>query len=436
MRIASLLLCSLLIGTAHASPPASDLWRLYQESLRQDPRLLQAIAQKEAANQREREAMGQLLPQLSLNNTFSRAEHDYETATIRSDGASHSLNLTQPLYAPGSWRSYQKYQELNKQQYWAETDTNTDNALRIAELYFAILASEDELALNQAELKATQRNQQRVHALYKRQMAMLTDVLESDARAAILQTNILDAENAVHSSRNALAERIGRTIDEPLKRLPKAPDYAQLLRNENDWVQQALMHNPALRSRSHGVAAADKAYREAQAEHLPRVNLTLSAQRSDIDYESNPTPEKDTLIASIGIQVPLYSGGSTTARSSALYAEKDAASYDYERLKREVVRETQTALLNVKTGPERIKAAEQSLHAAEKSRQAAEKAFELGVYNAVEVLERVRDEFRARRDLLRSHYTYITNLLLLYRWTGTLSEHDIRHSSALLEGEM
>ena len=204
-------------------------------------------------------------------------------------------------------------------------------------------------------------------------------------------------------------------------------------RHELDWVARALQLNPALRSQEHGIAAAEHAVREAKAGHLPQVSLNLTAQRSDLGYEGNPSPESTNLIAAVGIQLPLYGGGSTSARSAAASAEKDAASHDYERLRREVIRETRSAQLKVETSPARIQAAEQAQQAAIKSRQAAERAFELGVLNAVDVLERVREEFGARRDLLGSQYSYITQLLLLYRWSGTLSPDDLQRASALLD---
>lgn len=431
LRICSLLL-ALLANQAFAEEQYSDLWSLYQEARQEDPQLQQARAYGDAAEYWESEARGQLLPHLSLNNTYSRSRQDYEQGRILYNGSSHGLNLTQPLYDPSAWRSYQKFRELTQQQHLAADDTHNQIAWQIAELYFAILAAEDERSLTSAELQATQRNQQRIQALYKRQMAMLTDVLEADARVAALQANLLDADNSVQTSRDAMAERIGRPLSEPLKRLASTPDFSQIKRNEVDWADKATQHNPALRSQKHSIAAAEHAFREAKAGHLPQINLNLSAQRSDLGYEGNPTPQSTNLIAAVGVQMPLYSGGSTSARSSALYAEKDAASYEYERLKREVIRETRAAQLKVETAPARIHAAQQAQQAAIKSRLAAERAFELGVFNAVDVLERVRDEFRARRDLLRSQYNYVTQLLLLYRWSGTLDEKDLRRCNELL----
>lgn len=426
------LLLSLLIHPAIAQEQPYDLWSIYQEALLQDPGLKQAQAYRKASDHRESEARGRLLPQLELNNTFSRSQQDNEYQNIQYNGKSHALSLRQPLYDPSSWRNYQKFREQTLQQHLAADDSHNQTAFQIAELYFTALAAEDELALIQAEMEATLHNQQRIKALYHRQMAMRTDSLEVDARVATLQVNLLDAKNAVLTSRDAITERTGLPLTASLRRLSENPSFNRLKRDKSDWVRTALQNNPALRSQEHSLAAAENAFLEAKAGHLPKINLNLSAQRSDIGYEGNQSPKNSTLIATIGIQIPIYSGGSTSARSATLYAEKDAESYEYERLKRQIIRETRAALLQIETAPARIQAAEQAQNAAIQSRQAAERAFELGVLNAVEVLERVHDEFRARRDLLRSNYSYITNLLLLYRWSGTLNEQDIYNSNQLL----
>ncbi len=224
MRISALLL-ALLAGPAVAEEQYSDLWSLYQEARREDPRLQQAWAYRNASEHRESEARGQLLPHLSLNNTYSRSRQEYEQGRTLYNGSSHGLNLTQPLYDPTAWRSYQKFRELTQQQHLAADDMHNQIAFQIAELYFAILAAEDERSLTQAELQATQHNQRRIQALYRRQMAMLTDVLEADARVATLQANLLDADNNVYTSRDAMTERIGRPLSEQLKRLSSSPDF-------------------------------------------------------------------------------------------------------------------------------------------------------------------------------------------------------------------
>ena len=46
--------------------------------------------------------------------------------------------------------------------------------------------------------------------------------------------------------------------------------------------------------------------------------------------------------------------------------------------------------------------------------------------NAVDVLTSVQNEFKARRDLLKTQYDFITNLFILNRWAGKLSEESVQ----------
>ena len=45
--------------------------------------------------------------------------------------------------------------------------------------------------------------------------------------------------------------------------------------------------------------------------------------------------------------------------------------------------------------------------------------------NAVDVLTSVQNEFKARRDLLKTQYDFITNLFILNRWAGKLTAESV-----------
>jgi outer membrane protein len=83
---------------------------------------------------------------------------------------------------------------------------------------------------------------------------------------------------------------------------------------------------------------------------------------------------------------------------------------------------------------EKIHASRNALASAEQSRIAAEKAFTYGVVNAVDVLTAVQNEFKARRDLLKTQYDFITNLFILNRWAGKLSEESVENVNLWLSG--
>lgn len=418
-----------------------DLWQLFQEAQAADPRILAAQAQSRSAAWNQREAFGQMLPQVGLSGTYNRTFSDTESFGAFAgsqdyyNGERYALGLRQMLYDPAAWHNYKRFTALAGQQEAEARNTLEQASVDLVERYFAALAAEDALELVSAELRATQRNHDRVQSLFQRQLAMITDVLEISARVDALKADQIEAANLVTVSREALAELVGRPVGERLRRLGSSPAFSLPPRDSEDWVQTALASNPALLAQKQAVAAAQASVREARAGHLPTVSLNLSGQRSDIGYENSRNPRTDTYVASVGVQVPIYSGGSTSARTSSMYEQLMAAEHTYESARRQLVRETREAYYGAETSLSRIVAGRTAQTSAEKARQAAERAFELGVMNAVDVLDSVKEEYRARRDLLKAQYDFITNLLVLRRWSGTLVDEDIRKANEWLVAE-
>ena len=45
--------------------------------------------------------------------------------------------------------------------------------------------------------------------------------------------------------------------------------------------------------------------------------------------------------------------------------------------------------------------------------------------NVVDVLDRTREEYSAKRDLLEAQYSFLISYMVLKRWSGSLGEADI-----------
>ncbi len=406
-----------------------DLWQLQQEAHSADPRILRAQARIRSGEGRKREAFGQLLPQLNATGSVNRSRRDDDLSRTEYNGKRAALALNQKIYDPQSWRSYLKFSELAEQSQFESEDARVQASIDLSERYFAVLAAEDELSLVRSELQATRHNLKRAERLYADQMVTITDKLDIAARVDTLEADEIDALNKVAITREAISELIGRDVREPFKRIADNPAFSLPAQTEAYWVQTALENNPALHAREHSINAAEAAISEAKAGHLPRLGLNLSGQRSDIGYEGSLTPRSDNYIASLDLQIPLYSGGATSARVAAFEGDKEAAQQDLEALRRQVVKETRTAYIGMAAGLSRIKATRRALESAEKSRQATEKAYQYSVKNATDVLDSIRNEFRARRDLYQSQYKFVTSMLVLHRWSGRLGEADIRRAN-------
>ncbi|MFJ4110543.1 TolC family outer membrane protein [Pseudomonas sp. NPDC089758] len=408
-----------------ASTYALDLAGLYREARLEDPRVLAAYARARSAAEQQREALGGLLPQVSANANSSRVLRKNELSRDIYNNETYSLSLTQYLYNKPAWERYQKSKSVKAQKGQQAEDTLAEATVDLAKRYFVALAADDELALVQAERRATQKNLDRVSMMFDRQMAKITDKLDMQARVDSLAAQEVDARNQVQVSREALAEIVGRPINEPLSRVRNDVALQAPTRPLQSWITQAVETNPMLKASQSGAEAANAAVREGKGEHYPQLSLSLSAQQSDQGYDNTQAPRSDSYVATLGVKIPIYSGGSTSARVRGLYDEQLAAEEQMEGVRRQVVKETTTAYLTAQSSVEKIRANRNALSSAQKSSVAAQKAFTYGVVNAVDVLTAVQNEFKARRDLLRSQYDFITNLFLLNRWAGELNQESV-----------
>ena len=418
-----------------ASTYALDLAGLYREARLEDPRVLAAFSRARSASEQQREALGGLLPQVSINSSVNRILRKDETSREAYANKSNSLSLTQYIYNKTAWESYQKSKSVTLQRDQQAEDTHAEATVDLAKRYFVALAADDELELVQAERRATQKNLDRVQMMYERQMAKITDLLDLKARVDFLAAQEVEARNQVQVSREALAEVVGRPINERLSRVRSDVELKSPPQPLANYIAQAIDTNPLLKAYQYGAEAANAAVREGKGGHYPQVSLSLSAQRSDVGYDNTQTPRSDSYVASLGVSIPLYSGGSTSARVRGLYDEQLAAEQELEGIRRQVVKETTNSYLTAQAAVEKIRANRNALSSAQQSSIAAQKAFAYGVVNAVDVLTSVQNEFKARRDLLKSQYDFITNLFMLNRWSGKLNQESVDSVNVWLSAE-
>ncbi|WP_376753343.1 TolC family outer membrane protein [Pseudomonas rhodesiae] len=404
---------------------SADLLQLYGESRLEDPRVLAAYARKQLGAEQEREAFGSLLPQVTASAGANRIKQVNEQVNQIYNSENYSIGLSQVLYNKASWENYRKYQSMAKQSASEADEAQAEATVDLAQRYFAALAADDELELVQAERRATQKNLDQIEAMYKRQLAMITDLLDLRARVDSLAAQEVDASNQVRLSRASLSEIVGRPVTERLSRVRNDVQLKVSEQSLESWVDLAQTQNPNIQANLNAVEAAEAGVRGGKGGHYPTLSLNLNAQNTNEGYNNALAPKTDSYVAGVQLSIPIYSGGSTSARARGLYQQQVAAEQQLEAARRQVVKETINAYLTADSSVEKIRANRNALASAEQSRVASEKAFKYGVVNAVDVLTSVQNEFKARRDLLKTQYDFITNLFILNRWAGKLSSESV-----------
>ncbi|MBV0932313.1 TolC family outer membrane protein [Marinobacterium weihaiense] len=420
---------------ADVEPAPSDLWLLYQQAQEQDPRILTAEAAARRAEYQEREALGRLLPQVNADSRLTRTNYISGAYETYYGGERYSVSMSQVLYDSPVWQSYQRSRALS-QQYAEQGEHDIQGATAdLVQRYFDVLAAQDSLELIQAEKRSVERNLERVRSLFERQLAPITDKLEVEARLDRLRSDEIEARNNIWVTREALAEVIGRPVYEQLERLVAQPKLAQAFELESfeHWRDLALANSPLIQSKLASVDAQRAARKEAQGGHMPKISMQLSSQKSNIGNENSPSPRTESNVAALQIQIPIFSGGSTSARSDAAYESMLIARQELETVRRQVLKEVRTAYMNAESALAKVQAGKVALQSATKAREAAEKSFSYGINNAVDVLDRAREQYSAERDLLEAQYSFLLSYVVLKRWSGNLSEDDVQQINTLLD---
>ena len=113
------------------------------------------------------------------------------------------------------------------------------------------------------------------------------------------------------------------------------------------------------------------------------------------------------------------------AQVAQAQAESRAAEQNLLAQERTTTQQTRDAYRGVQASISQVKALRQALVSTQKSAEATEAGFRAGTRTSVEVLQALRDTFRAQSDYSSARYDYIINTLNLKAASGILNERDL-----------
>lgn len=403
------------------------------------PRLRVAEARRDIGSARKRGATGQLLPQVSANASVSenRLETSDDDEVLRYRGERYSVQLRQVLF---DWQTFQRrsYASLEEAQFDAEYFAELSGLLtEVAEAYFDVLQAEDALASSESELEATQNQLDQIQRMHGMQMVQITDLRDAEARLAQVEAEQVYLSSDVELAREALYSISGLVVGD-LFTLGDDTELPEVEGTIQDWVALARQGNHLVQAREYAVQAAGRRVAVQRGAYMPRVSLIAQQQRSNVGYDNQPNAVTDNVVRDTGyigldVTIPLFAGGSSRAAVSEARSQENIARNELRQLNLDVNEQTRLAYLRLQTTQRQIDALEKVLAARQLARNARQRGFELGTVTTVDVLDAVRDEFLAERDLQAMRYENIKTSLYLRRDSGTLTADDLLDISQSLQ---
>jgi outer membrane protein len=461
-RLLTLVACILSFHPA----AAADLVAVYQRALQNDPQLREAEANRLAALESKPQALAALLPQVTGNAVASRerdrgpsnqafsftdvstgkpivvVEHQDFNGLATTHNRKYGVDLKENLFR---WENWVALQRADAQVAQAEADyqaAQQDLMSRVAQRYFDVLASQDDLDAQEGALASVNRQLEQAEKRYDVGLIAITDVQEVRASHDSSAAAVIAAKRQVASAQEFLREITGDLFDSlarPIEPFELTnPDPV----SEDRWVEMALQQNLSLVSSRLAADIARENVSASRGGHFPSLDLVASRYKINADGTSinaDGTPYGNSSVdqnqRSIGIQLtfPLYSGGMVSSQVRQAVYQHRAAKERVERVARQTEHDARDSYLGVLSEISRVKALRRAVESNTTALNATEAGYEAGTRTAVDVVESRRLWIQAQTDYSRSRYDYMINVLKLQQAAGILSEQSLNRLNTLLK---
>ncbi len=424
-KIKSLALATLLFGLGSTQLYAMDLSQVYQLASEQDAQLKIAYSQLEATRFTLPQAQSGNKPQINLSaNTSYLDKHSSVQPDDTQTVAGYNLSLSQNLFNR-KISAQTDAADAGIQKAEAEyRAAQQDLLVRVTEAYFNILKAQDNVAFAKAEKNAIGRQLEQAKKRFEVGLIAITDVKEAQASFDSSVSQQIIAINGLDNAREALSVIIGRPLHEPLTPLG---DKLELHNpdSSSDWVEQAQHSNLNILAAQAALKAASENRKIAKSEDSPTLNLVASYDGNHVNSDNFGGSNNNDLSVSVQFKMPLYTGGRNSAGISKAEADFTTAQNNLLLQKRLTSQKTRTAYLAVVSGISQVNALKQVLASSQAALEATEAGFDVGTRTSVEVLDSLRNTYRAKRDYASARYDFLINTLKLKQAAGLLNQQDL-----------
>ncbi|MEZ9461961.1 outer membrane channel protein TolC [Vibrio splendidus] len=424
------LFISAAIGSLSSSAFADTLAEVYDQAKQNDPQLLRSAAQRDAAFEAVTSSRSSLLPQINLTAGYNltRGETDLDSSPTRDNdqnALTAGISFSQELYQRSSWITLDTAEKTARQSDSSYAAEQQALILRVATSYFEVLRAQDNLEFVRAEKAAVARQLEQTKQRFEVGLSAITDVHDAQAQYdGVLADEVL-AENTLINNYEGLREITGQEhsnlsiLDTDRFSASKSSESAAAL------VEQAEQKNLSLlASRISQDIAKDNISLQSSG-HLPSLTLDGGYDYTDIGSSDTSDGTTNNFNVGVNLNVPLYTGGSTTSLTKQAEYNYVAASEDLEATYRSVVKDVRAFNNNITASIGALRAYEQSVVSAQSALEATEAGFDVGTRTIVDVLDSTRRLYDANKNLSDARYNYILSVLQLRQAVGTLSEQDI-----------
>lgn len=354
------------------------------------------------------------LPSVDLNASVNHSSGTAPSVDQRSAGVTFSYLL----YDFGSRSANLEY----AQQLLTAASTTQDSTMQAVFLaavqdYYQVQATMAALDAALESERAAKESFAAAEARYNAGSATPADKLQAQTAYSQATLNRITADGNLNNAHGTLANMIGLDANREVSLVPAnlgaIPDNFET--DISSLIEQARQRRPDLQAAAAQVKAAEASADAARAAGRPTISLTASSTQ----YNYSGINSHGSQVG-INLNVPIFSGYSTTYRVRAAEAQVGARNAQLEQVRLQVALDVWTAYQNLTTATQSLRTTADLLDSAEQSSRVALGRYKAGVGSILDVLNAQSALANARQQRIQSTFDWNISRATLAQAMGSL----------------
>jgi outer membrane protein len=436
-----ILAISAAAGLGLAVPAAAeDLIQIYDMAVQSDPVLAEAAQSLSSTREVKPQARALLLPNFGVT-ADAQYTSDRTTSTSavtqrrtsrndRYNSQGITASISQSIYNRADWIRLDQSEDTIAQAEAQYRDAEIDLMVRTTLAYFDVLRAADAVTVQEALLRANERQLEQSKQRFDVGLVAITDVNESQAAFDRSRANVITSENELNNQWEALRRIIG-PVNVPLARLGEKLPLTPPQPNDIDvWADTAIKNNYGVIAAAEAADSAKKQIEIERSGHFPSFDLQAGydLNRTDARFSA----DRDAGFVALNMTLPLYQGGAVTSRTRQAGYDFRAAQDRLDQARRQVLNDVKDAFRGIISSISDVQARQAAIVSARSALESTQAGLEVGTRTQVDVLNAQQRLFQAEFDYLDSRYSYIINGVLLHQATSTLTRDVLVKGNAWL----
>ena len=417
---------------------ANVLQDLFEAAIKTDDQLQIARAQLEEAKGQAQESLSNMLPDISIDSSFSQTSItacNFPNPSTCEDSTAlrHSLTLNQPIYKPDFQRDYRISKARATQAGYEYGAAYFALFQRLLNLYLDILSTSDRIRTVQAQVEVLTKKVNALEAEVAVGARTTVDLNQARANLRLAETSLTQSRIQLRVFYEGLSESIG--ID--IKNLPPVRQDLSLPPLETvdaeHWKKIALERNPSLLAARKALEASHESRKQSNSKRLPNLFLSSSYTNSEQDFSGNPRASSSQTEIGLRLNIPIYAGGSVLSEVKQARARSEQRQRQVNLLEIEIRTLVPSLVRLIINGDDFIAAARHGMEAEKAVAVQVELGYTAGKESISDLLDAYARGAQAEQSYYATLYAHIRNYADFYIRTAQLNEENIKDFYAIAD---